>query len=110
MSPTGDTGGKPDALRYALSYKRSAKKAVDKIPQRKGRERVEDAIENLADEPRPPHSKQLKGKHSVYRRIDVGGVGGEYRVIYQIRDDELVVVVVIVAQREGVYELLKRLG
>ncbi len=110
MSPTGDTGGKPDALRYALSYKRSAKKAVDKIPQRKGRERVEDATENLADEPRPPHSKQLKGKHSVYRRIDVGGIGGEYRVIYQIRDDEPVVVVVIVAQREGVYELLKRLG
>ncbi len=40
----------------------------------------------------------------------MGGVGGEYRVIYQIRDDDLVVVVVIVAQREGVYELLKRLG
>lgn len=40
----------------------------------------------------------------------MGGVGGEYRVIYQIHDDELVVVVVIVAQREGVYEFLKRLG
>lgn len=95
-------------MAYTVSTKRSAAKAIDKIPQRKARERVEDAIENLADEPRPPHSKQLKGKHSVYRRIDVGGVGGEYRIIYQIRDDELVVV--IVAQREGVYELLKRLG
>lgn len=104
MSPEGD------APRYALGYKRSAKKAVAKIPQRKARKRVEDTIEALAVEPRPPHSKQLRGKHSVYRRIDVGGVGGEYRVIYEVRDDELVVVVVVVGPREGVYDILKRLG
>ncbi len=107
MSPEGD------APRYALSYKRSAKKAVSKIPQPKARERVEDAIEALAEEPRPPKSKQLHGKHAIYRRIDVGGVGGEYRVIYEVRDDELVVVVVVVVvvgPREGVYDILKRLG
>jgi mRNA-degrading endonuclease RelE of RelBE toxin-antitoxin system len=40
----------------------------------------------------------------------VGGVGGEYRVIYEVRDKELVVLVVIVGQREGVYNILKRLG
>ena len=110
MSSAGDAANGPGASRYALSYKRSAKKAVAKIPQRKARERVENAIEDLASEPRPPHSKQLKGKHSLYRRIDVGGVGGEYRVIYQVRDEELVVVVVIVGPREGVYDILKRLG
>ena len=92
---------------YTVSTKRSARKAVDKIPQRKARERVEDTIEDLAEEPRPPNSKKLQGKHSSYRRI---GVGGEYRIIYEVRDKELVVVVVIVAQREGVYEILKRLG
>ncbi len=95
---------------YTVSTKRSARKAIDKIPQRKARERVEDTIEDLAEEPRPPNSKKLQGKHSSYRRIDVGGVGGEYRIIYEVRDKELVVVVVIVAQREGVYEILKRLG
>ncbi len=95
---------------YTVSTKRSARKAMDKIPQRKARERVEDTIEDLAEEPRPPNSKKLQGKHSSYRRIDVGGVGGEYRIIYEVRDKELVVVVVIVAQREGVYEILKRLG
>ena len=110
MSPEGDTGGGPDAPRYALGYKRSAKKAIARIPQRKARERVEDAIEGLADEPQPSHSKQRKGKHAVYRRIDVGGVGGEYRVIYEVRDDDLAVVVVIVGPREGVYDILKRLG
>lgn len=40
----------------------------------------------------------------------MGGVGGEYRVIYEVRDKELVVLVVIVGQREGVYNILKRLG
>lgn len=110
MSPTGDTGGGPAAPRYTLSYKRSAEKAVSKIPQKKARERVEDAIEDLAEEPRPPGSKQLSGKYSIYRRIDVSGVGSEYRVIYEVRDDELVIVVVIVGQREGVYDMLKRLG
>jgi mRNA interferase RelE/StbE len=95
---------------YTVSIKRSARKAIDKIPQRKARERLEDAIEALAEEPRPPKSKQLRGKYSTYRRIDVGGVGGEYRIIYEVRDNELAVVVLIVAQREGVYELLRRLG
>ena len=103
MSPEGDVP------RYALAYKKSAKKDVRKIPQQKARKRVEDAIEDLADEPRPPKSKQLQGKHSIYRRIDVGGVGGGYRVIYEVRDDELVVVVVVVGSREGVYDILKRL-
>lgn len=97
-------------MAYTISTKRSARKAIDKIPQRKARERVEDAIEDLGGEPRPPHSKKLQGKHSIYRRIDVGGVGGEYRIIYEVRDDDSIVVVVIVAQREGVYEMLKRLG
>ena len=97
-------------MAYTISIKRSARKAIDKIPQRKSRKRVEDAIEDLAQEPRPPNSKKLQGKYSTYRRIDVGGVGGEYRIIYEVRDEELVVVVVIVAQREGVYEILKRLG
>ena len=97
-------------MAYTVNTKRSARKAIDKIPQRKSRKRVEDAIEDLAQEPRPPNSKKLQGKYSTYRRIDVVGVGGEYRIIYEVRDEELVVVVVIVAQREGVYEILKRLG
>lgn len=104
MAPGGD------APRYALAYKKSTKKAVAKIPQQRARKRIEDAIESLAIEPRPSGSKHLQGKHSVYRRIDVGVVGVEYRVIYEVRDDELVVVIVVVGPREGLYDILKRLG
>lgn len=94
-------------MAYTLRTKRSARKAIDKIPQPKARGRVEDAIEALAEEPCPPGNKQLQGKHPAYRRIEVGR---EYRVIYEVREEELVVLVVVVGQREGVYELLKRLG
>jgi mRNA interferase RelE/StbE len=92
---------------YTVNIKSSASKSIRKIPQRKARIRVEDAIEALAKEPRPEQSKQLEGKYSKYRRI---AVGGEYRIVYQVRDKELLVLVVIVAQREGVYEILRRLG
>ncbi len=97
-------------MAYTISTKGSARKAIDKIPQRKARKRVEDAIEDLAEEPRPPNSKKLQGKHSIYRRIDVGGVGVEYRIVYEVRDDERAVVVARVGPREGIYEILKRLG
>lgn len=35
---------------------------------------------------------------------------GAFRIVYEIRDEDLIVLVVLVAQREGVYDLLKRLG
>lgn len=91
---------------YKLNIKRSARKALDKIPQERIRERVEGAIAALADDPRPPNSKALQGKFADYTRVAVGS----YRVVYLARDEELVVLVVLVAQREGVYEMLERLG
>ena len=97
-------------MAYTLFTKQSASKAIDKIPQRKARERVEDAIDNLREEPRPPKSKKLQGKLGAYWRIDVGGVGVEYRIVYEVRDDEQAVVVVLVGPREGIYDLVKRFG
>lgn len=92
---------------YTVNIRSSASKSIKKIPQRKSRKRVEDAIEALGDDPRPQKSKRLEGKYSAYRRI---AVGKEYRVVYEVRDTELLVLVVLVSQREGVYEILKRLG
>ena len=92
---------------YAVSIKRSARKAIDRIPQRKLRERVEDAIEALGEDPRPDGAKKLGGTDAgtALWRVKAGA----FRVVYEVREEELVVLVVLVAQREGVYELLKRL-
>ncbi len=41
----------------------------------------------------------------MYRRVREG----PYRIVYEVRDEELVVLVVLVAQREGVYDALRRM-
>ena len=60
--------------------------------------RLEGAIAMLADDPRPPSSRRLSGRDGWRVRI------GDYRVIYRIEDEVLVVVVVTVGHRREVYQ------
>ncbi|MEH2272207.1 MAG: type II toxin-antitoxin system RelE/ParE family toxin [Nostoc sp.] len=62
-------------------------------------ERIQVKIDDLATEPRPNGVKKLKSKENAYR-IRVG----EYRVIYDIFDDILVVNVVELGHRSKVYK------
>jgi mRNA interferase RelE/StbE len=61
--------------------------------------RIEAAIDGLADNPRPPGVKKLAGDSEDLYRIRVG----DYRVVYQIQDDRLIVLVVRVGHRRDVY-------
>ncbi len=92
-------------MAYRVNIKRSARKAIDRIPQKKARQRVEERVAALADDPRPVDSRQLQGELSVYRRVREG----PYRIVYEVRDEKLMVLVVLVAQREGVYDALRRM-
>jgi len=67
------------------------------------RQRIAEAVQTLADDPRPPGVKQLE--LSVYRlRV------GDYRVIYKVFDDEKVILIGRVARRsESTYRGLHRL-
>ena len=67
------------------------------------RQRIAEAVQTLADDPRPPGVKQLE--LSVYRlRV------GDYRVIYKVFDDEKVILIGRVARRsENTYRALRRL-
>jgi mRNA interferase RelE/StbE len=52
----------------------------------------------LADNPRPPGCVKLAGQENLFRvRV------GHYRIVYQIVDDRLIVVVILVAHRRDVY-------
>ena len=55
-------------------------------------------IRALADNPRPPGVKKLKGEQNGWR-IRVG----DYRVVYEIYDKELLVLVVKIGHRGDVY-------
>ena len=84
-------------MAYRIEVKPSAADALARIPQ-PHRGRIVRKIDRLADNPRPRGAKPLKGRLSLYR-IRVG----DYRVIYQIQDDALLVLVVRIGSRGDVY-------
>ncbi len=61
--------------------------------------RLQLAIDALAKNPRPDGVKKLKGKDNQYR-IRVG----DYRIIYTIEDQKLLIVVVQLGARSDVYQ------
>lgn len=63
------------------------------------RRRVQAAIELLAAEPRPPSATRLVGGAGEWRVRT-----GDYRLIYEIEDDRLVVLVLAVGHRREVYQ------
>lgn len=70
--------------------------AFSALPRRDA-ERVRDAMDGLADEPRPAEAISVKG--APFLRIRVGS----YRIVYEVRDEELVVLVIRAAHRREVY-------
>lgn len=62
--------------------------------------RIVQAIRSLAEEPRPPGTSKLTGYDPPTWRVRVG----EYRVIYEVHDEDVVVIVVNVAPRGEVYK------
>lgn len=70
---------------------------MDRLPKTL-RDRIMAAINALAPNPRPPGVQKLRDDNNLYR-IRVG----DYRIIYQIIDQEVVVVVVRIGHRREVY-------
>ncbi|MDZ8070033.1 MAG: type II toxin-antitoxin system RelE/ParE family toxin [Nostoc sp. DedQUE08] len=85
-------------MSYKVEISRGALKQLKKIPSEL-QERIQIKIDDLATEPRPNKVKKLKGKENAYR-IRVG----DYRVIYDIFDDILMVNVVEVGHRKNIYK------
>lgn len=92
-------------MTYRITLSRPARKVMDKLArsQPKHAEAIEDAIEDLAEEPRPSAGKPLTGVPGIWR-IRVGG----YRVCYTVNDGELVILVVTISTRDDVYQMLRR--
>ena len=85
-------------MSYKVEILRGALKQLKKILLEL-QERIQIEIDNLATEPRPNGVKKLKGKENAYR-IRVG----DYRVIYDIFDNFLIVNVVEVGHRKNIYK------
>ena len=81
---------------YRLVIRRSAGKEIEALPPR-DRRRVVTKIQSLATNPRPVGSERFSGEEK-YRLRE-----GDYRILYEIVDRELIVTVVKVGNRRDVY-------
>ena len=84
-------------MRYEIIVAPSAAREMRKLdPQ--GRRRVQAAIELLAETPRPPAATQLVGGAGEWRVRT-----GDYRIIYEINDESIIVLVLRIGHRRDVY-------
>jgi mRNA interferase RelE/StbE len=89
--------------RYTISLTPQAGRQFKKLP-RMEQARIRDCIDGLAINPRPHGCEKLQGRDALYRvRV------GDFRVIYEIRDAVLVVVVVLLGHRRDIYRELRDL-
>ena len=86
--------------KYRVTIKPSAKKELLAIRTKKDRQRIVRRIQELSEKPRPPGCQKLSG-YDRYRLRQ-----GRYRIVYEIRDNELVVVVIKIGHRREVYRAL----
>jgi mRNA interferase RelE/StbE len=82
---------------YTVELKPAAVRDVKAIPER-DRKRIKTRIDALAANPRPSGVKALQGGES-YLRLRVG----DYRIIYTVLDQMLLVVVIRIGNRREVY-------
>lgn len=82
---------------YRIVIKKSAAKEIEKI-EKKDRIRIVEKIRSLVSDPHPAGSKKLSGQEKYKIRQ------GNYRILYQILNEELVIYVVKVGHRSDIYK------
>lgn len=82
---------------YAIEFRPRARREFRKLPH-DVKIRLAQAISRLEDEPRPQGCRTLKGEANAYR-IRVG----VHRILYQVHDHELLVLIVRAGHRKEVY-------
>jgi mRNA interferase RelE/StbE len=83
---------------FEVKFKQSVAKDLRQIPK-KDVARILKRIEALRTEPRPPGVEKLSGQEKYRIRQ------GVYRILYEIRNNELIVVVVKIGHRREVYRI-----
>lgn len=85
-------------MSYQVEITPFAQRQIKKLPPDIQSQIIE-KLETLADEPRPAGVKKLQGEDNLYRVRS-----GDYRIIYKIQDDILLILVAKVGHRRDVYK------
>ncbi len=85
-------------MSWKLQIERKAQKALKKIPD-PYKSNLINTIDQLSDNPQPNGCKKLKGAESLWRiRVN------DYRIVYQIKDEQLLILVIRIGHRKDIYE------
>jgi len=84
-------------MKYRVTIKKSVIKSLEKV-QEPFYSSIKAALYNLAENPRPSGCKKLQGREGYRIRV------GDFRIIYQIFDEVLVVEVIHFGHRKDVYQ------
>lgn len=83
-------------MTYKISILRKAQKQLAKIPANDYK-KIKQSILGLARDPRPTGAKKLKGRQGWRIRQ------GDYRIIYEIQNDQLIIIVLDIGHRKDIY-------
>jgi mRNA interferase RelE/StbE len=86
---------------YRVEFVPSAARALEKLDHR-SQLRVARKIESLADDPRPSGVKLLSVEDRIYRLRT-----GDFRILYQVNDKVLLILVVAIGHRREVYRRMQ---
>ena len=89
---------------YKVFIKKAAAKELETVGSRKDRRRLVERIRALAKDPRPPGCQKLSGSEKYRIRQ------GDYRIVYTIQDDRLIILVIRIAHRREVYRCREAAG
>jgi mRNA interferase RelE/StbE len=84
-------------MKYRVTIDKRVLKSLEKINE-PDYSKIKNALFALADNPRPPGCKKLKGRTGYRIRQ------GNYRIIYDIFDHILIVEVIAIGNRKDIYE------
>ncbi len=84
-------------MRYGIELMKSAAKALSRIPK-KDRKRISEKIDSFAEHLPAAETTKMKGDNP-FHKVRVGN----YRIIYEINDDVLQVLIIKIGHRKDVY-------
>ena len=87
-------------MKYRIEFKRSAAKALKKIPRR-DQKRIGEKIDSLSKVLPDANITKMKGDNP-FHRIRVG----DYRIVFEIQDDILLILVLKIGHRKDIYRKL----
>ena len=84
-------------MQYSIEFRPAVLKSLKQFPKR-DLVRIKKKIEELGSNLPAPNTTKMKGNNSFHKVRS-----GDYRIIYEIHDDSLVILVVKVGHRKEVY-------